>query len=66
MLLETESIWQASENVIELCIECASRLRELKLVSGCDCSICTCVPIAGTGGGVMLTAGGMNIVADKG
>ncbi|KAA6427260.1 MAG: hypothetical protein FRX49_03017 [Trebouxia sp. A1-2] len=34
MLLETESIWQASENVIELCIECASRLRELKLVSG--------------------------------
>ncbi len=66
MLLDTESNWQPSESMVELCIGYASWLGEIKLLSGSDCSICACVPMADAGEGVMLTAGGMSIVADKG
>ncbi len=66
MLLDAESSWQASESTVELCVECASWLGELKLLSGSDCSMCACVPMADAGGGAMLIAGGMSIVADKG
>ena len=66
MLLDAESHRQPSESTVELCVGYASWLGELKLLSGSDCSNCACVPMADAGGGDMLTAGGMSIVADKG
>ena len=66
MLLDAESNRQPSESKVELCIGFASWLGEMKLLSGSDCSMCACVPMAGAGSGAMLIAGGMSIVADKG